>query len=242
MTMQQATLTLRQRRDLGQILRDSFAYYAKDWRGFALIGSATIPFALGGSAISVAISDAIVEQIALFAFFLVSLVPTVVVEGAVIAYVDALDAGRDERESSAFGRSLSRWRPLVGSTVRIVAVCLPLAFTIIGIPLAVFFFIRWAFAPQQVVLEGADAVNSLRSSAALTQGQWWVTFGRIAMVGLVIILLNMAILSLVVSASYVLYAIVSAIIGAFTAPYFSIALTLMYFDLKLRKAEEIPAP
>jgi hypothetical protein len=93
-----------------------------------------------------------------------------------------------------------------------------------------------------VVLEGADAVNSLRSSAALTQGQWWVTFGRIAMVGLVIILLNMAILSLVVSASYVLYAIVSAIIGAFTAPYFSIALTLMYFDLKLRKAEEIPAP
>jgi hypothetical protein len=105
----------------------------------------------------------------------------------------------------------------------------------------VFFFIRWAFAPHHVILEGSDAVNSLRSSAALTQGQWWVTFGRIATVGLLVIVMNMAILSLVLSAGYVLYAIVSAIIGAFTAPYFSVALTLMYFDLRLRKAEEIPA-
>ena len=33
----------------------------------------------------------------------------------------------------------------------------------------------------------------------------------------------------------------TAIVGAFTTPYYSIALTLAYFDLKLRKAEEAPA-
>ncbi|HXH21571.1 MAG TPA: hypothetical protein VNN10_06045 [Dehalococcoidia bacterium] len=240
--MRQATLTLRQRRDLGPILRDAFAYYARDWRGFAAIGSATIPFALAGSAISLAISDPILEQVALLGFFLVSLVPAVLVEGAVIAYVEALDAGRDEHETAAFARSLRRARPLIGSSARMAAVCFPLAVTVIGLPVAVFFFIRWVFAPQHVILEGSDAVNALRSSAALTAGRWWVTFGRVAVVGLLIVVVNMTILSLIVSASYVLYALVSAIIGAFTAPYFSIALTLMYFDLKLRKAEEaLPA-
>ena len=240
--MQAALGTLRQRRDLGAILRDSFNFYRRDWRAFITIGAATIPFALLSSAVTIAIDSQVAEQAAILAIYLLSLLPLTIVEAAVIAYVDGLDRGVDQTEGQAFRLATNKARPLLGSVGRLAAAVVPLCIILVGLPIAIYLMIRWLFAPQAVMLEDADGLGGLRSSAALTLGEWWVTFGRVAATGLLVMCVNLLILAGLTAAPVVLYAVVSAIIGAFTWPYFSIALTLTYFDLKLRKVQEAPSP
>jgi hypothetical protein len=239
--MQAMLGTLRQRRDLGAILRDSFSFYRRDWRAFVTIGAATIPFALVSSAATLLIDDQLLSQLAILAIYLIALLPLTIVEGAIIAYVDALDRGTAQTEGQAFSLAVKKAGALFGAVARIAAAVVPLCLVIIGLPIAIFLMIRWLFAPQAVILENTDGLGGLRSSASLTLGEWWPTFGRVAMTGLLVIAANGIMNAILASAPPAVFAVVSAILGAFTWPYFSIALTLIYFDLRLRKTEEVPA-
>jgi hypothetical protein len=129
----------------------------------------------------------------------------------------------------------------MGATLILMAVCVPLIVSVVLLPLGAYFLIRWLFAPQAVLLDEQNASAALRFSATQVQGYWWLTFGRTAATGIALGAVNIIFLSAVSSAPEAIYALVAAIIGAFTTPFFSIALTLIYFDLKLRHAEATPA-
>jgi hypothetical protein len=238
--MQTFAGTLNRRRDLGQILRDAFAFYRADWRGFATIGSGTIPFALLSSAVLFAISDSVVQQLAQALVLLVSLAPLAVVEGAVIAHLLALDSRQAPIELRSFQTALKRAPSLVGALLRLLAVCVLLSLTLVGLPVAVWLLVRWVFIPQAVMLDGANAAGALSLSTGFVKGHWWRTLGRVGTVALLVLAVNFMVLGFLSSGPVAVYALVSAILGAFTTPYFSIALTLAYFDLKARKAEAEP--
>jgi hypothetical protein len=227
---------LNRRRDIRSIIRDAFAYYRADWRGFVTIGAGTIPFALISSAVQFSVTRQPAQNLALAGVFLLSLPAFALVEGAVISHLTALNTGAPASEARAFAEAARRVGSMTGALLRVVALSLALGITIVGLPVALMFIVRWLFIPQAVMLDGANAAAALRLSAGLVRGNWWRTFGRVAAVAILVFAANVMVLGLIARGPIEIYMLVSAILGAFTLPYFSIAITLSYLDLKARSA------
>ena len=54
-----------------------------------------------------------------------------------------------------------------------------LAVTIVGIPFALYFAVRWGFFVETLLLEGVSARDALRRSSELVTGMWWRMCGML---------------------------------------------------------------
>ncbi len=102
-----------------------------------------------------------------------------------------------------------------------------MAITIIGIPFAIYFGIRWIFIWQAVMVEGVGARDALSRSSEAVKGDWWRVLGIAIVVGIIVWVI-----------SFVLQFIptVGATIGAIlSTPIGIIGATLLYYDLRVRK-------
>lgn len=116
-----------------------------------------------------------------------------------------------------------------------------LVLSVVGIPFAVYYFIRTSMFAQASVLEQGGAVGSLRASARLTRRHWWRTFGFTALIDVIAILSGalLGVLILLVTAqSLVVIDIIGSIVYALVVPYAAIALTLYYFDLQANQRQD----
>ncbi|MBI4233804.1 MAG: hypothetical protein HY686_05125 [Chloroflexi bacterium] len=75
-----------------------------------------------------------------------------------------------------WGAVLRRLPSLVGAFFLYGLVMLGLAITVVGIPLAIYFGVLWALAPQAVMLEGCGPRAALAASARWVRGSWWRVF------------------------------------------------------------------
>lgn len=111
------------------------------------------------------------------------------------------------------------------------------AFILPGIYLAV----RWFFVPQTVVLEGARGPAALSASTAVTRDAWWRTFGIVIVANLAatapVLLIATPAAALAESVDLQAVALGGSILTeTLTAPYVALVGTLLYFDLKARRA------
>ena len=119
-----------------------------------------------------------------------------------------------------------------------------LSFILIGIPLLVFLLIRWNFAVCAVVLEDKGVINSLKRSWLLVTGNWWITFGTVLAV-LVLIVIPSAVLGLIntVISSFFENFLVSHILEGITTvviiPFASIATGIYFLGLRMSKESEV---
>lgn len=115
---------------------------------------------------------------------------------------------------------------------------------------AVWLGVSLIFVPQAAVLDRTDPVGSLRESMQLVSGYWWRTFGFLIVAWLIGVgiyiagFIVLAILSIVLSHIPVLGGLISALLYAgifalFYAFYITYG-TLMFYDLKARKAGIAP--
>ena len=111
--------------------------------------------------------------------------------------------------------------------------------TIVG---SVYLGVRWIYVVPSVVIDRKVASTALAHSAGLVKNNWWRTFGRLLVLGLLLAVLTGSVSGLATSAPILLYALVSAIADAFANPFLFIAITLSYFDLKARKGETEEPP
>jgi len=121
-----------------------------------------------------------------------------------------------------------------------------LTLTIIGIPVAIWLYVRWALFVPALLTENLGPGRALGRSAQLVDGRWWRTFG--------ILLLIFVLLSILGAIIGTLFQFVTALIPGLSAdarlgvnqvgstlgsvvaaPIQYIAWTLMYFDLRVRK-------
>ena len=157
------------------------------------------------------------------------------VTGAVSAALGELESGRSTTPLHAYALAARNARGLGGATVLQLVISLLLALTVVGIPIAVYRFVRTSLYAQECVLGHATARESLRGSARLTRGRWWRTFAFSALVDVLAIvsgpILGIVVL-LVASQSLAFIDIAGSIVYAVTVPYAAIALTYYYFDLK----------
>jgi len=107
--------------------------------------------------------------------------------------------------------------------------------------------IYWSLAVQAVVVEGYSPMEALHRSTRLIKGNWWRIFGITVVLGLIATGLRLvAIIPFVVAASIVstepasnaagsILALGGVIVGIFVLPVLFIAVTLVYYDVRVRK-------
>lgn len=112
-----------------------------------------------------------------------------------------------------------------------------------------YFMIKFLFIPQAVVLDDVGAVNALRRSFSLTSGYWWRTFGIYILILLIVsIIIGLltrsidlveigmrAIPGITETVSIAIGSIIATAMSIAINPITSIATTLLYYDLRVRK-------
>jgi hypothetical protein len=157
----------------------------------------------------------------------VALIINSLMQGALIHAVSE----QTVRQTSNFGQSYSAaWQRignLIGASLLVGLAVGLMAITIIGIPVAIYFGIRWLFVLQIILIEGSSITESLSRSSNLVEGDWWRVFGIMLVVGLIVWVISLALGFIPV---------IGSIIGAVVAtPIIAAAQTLLYYDLRHRK-------
>lgn len=117
---------------------------------------------------------------------------------------------------------------------------------ILWLAVVAFLAVRWLFATQALVAEGVGVTAAIRRSFRLTRGSFWAVAGRLFLFGLITYALQAALdLGILMAAgavaltrstmAAVAFQGVTSLISALLAPLTWIALTLLYYDLRIRK-------
>src|SRR5688572_2386382 len=97
--------------------------------------------------------------------------------GATFLLIAEARFGREITVGEALRRALRRFWRLLGLQL-LVGLALSLMFvTVIGIPVAIYFSVAWAFAFHVLLLEDGGVLGALSRSRELVRGYWWRTVG-----------------------------------------------------------------
>lgn len=139
--------------------------------------------------------------------------------------------------AGAWGAALSRIVPLILAGILAGLALMGMVITVIGIPFAIYFGVRWSFVPQ-AVLEGAGPREALSRSSDLVKGQWWRVVGISIVLGMLA-----SVASGIANALLGLVPLVGLAAAAMiTAPLQPLAESLLYYDLKARHEGTGAAP
>jgi hypothetical protein len=151
----------------------------------------------------------------------------------VARYVVALADGRELSVGEALRAGMQVVVP-AGAAVLIAALGIA-AGALLIVP-GVWLAVRWAFVAQAVVVEGARGADALRRSAALVDGEWWSTLGRLLVLNLVGAALVL-VTGIPASAIHngVIYVVLTTVGTAASVAYSALAVTLLFFDRRARR-------
>lgn len=175
--------------DFTDILDGMFSFYRSHFRLFVTIGVVYLVLSFGIDLISVFLleTDATMETglvILVFTILISVAVSTFVVAG--LAYASAqVYLGREIIPGIALQRAWQRFGTYLGSLILWSLVVGGLTVTIVGIPFAIYFSVRWGLYSLPVLLEGTTASNALRRSTQLVKGTWWRVFGIMLAISLI---------------------------------------------------------
>jgi hypothetical protein len=252
-----APLHLEHRRPWGAIVNASRRMYLGHLRLFLAIGLLFIPLGLviagiqylffrvgdlNGLVNSAGSTNALVDILAFGLGIVLTVFGLTVVNAATAVAMVDIDAGRKPSARAAYRKVLPRLLPLLGGVLIAVVLIAILSLIPVGILLAAWLLVRWAFLAQVVVLEEASALTALRSSARLLQGNWWRVASLLLFVTIIALLLGPLVGTLLLfatSASFDFINLIAGVVYVFVLPFTAIASTYMYFDLHVaRKYEE----
>ena len=229
---------LRRQRDLGTVISDSFTILFASWSILAMIVAPAVLVGLAFSLIEYGVGDdELVTALIILASLPVQFVAYELVGAAVVAQINGRDLGQTMAAGDALDVAQDRFGDVIGAAVRSTAIVFLLAITIVGIPWALKRGVEWAFLTEAIIIDGQKGEPSLAYSAALVLGNWWSTFGRLIVAGIVIGIPTVMLSSLIALAVPGVIGIIASSVPEFLAlPFGIIATTLIFFDLKLRKA------
>ena len=143
--------------------------------------------------------------------------------------------GRPITVQRALSAAVDRIGSLVGTSLLVGVLVGLMAITVIGIPFAIYFGIRWVFIAQVVMLENRAGTAAMQRSGQLVQGFWWRTFGILLLVGIIIGVIS-DILTLPFGQN-VSGDIVRLVVQIILTPIAAAVATLLYFDMRVRKED-----
>jgi hypothetical protein len=105
----------------------------------------------------------------------------------------------------------------------------------------VFLLVRWFFVPQAVVVDGARGPAALSRSGDLVEGFWWRTLGLVLLVNIAVAIPGILLLapfnSIAGETDDAVWSLVGSMLAtSVTTPFVALFSTLLYYDLRARKA------
>ena len=237
-------LELLRPRDLGGLFGDSFNTYMRHFPAFLALGAAVvIPVELVVSGIGLgqltghySTATRTGEQLinAAELYLVIAPLVTAMVVHALLAVAD----GQRPKSGPAIVSGLEAFRP-VFAAVLLAAGGVILGLFLLIIP-GIWLFVRWAFVPQAVVLDGRRGTQALQRSAELVTGSWWRVLGISLFTGIAAAI-PAAIISVPAEAwakaadSEAILLAGQMVASTLVTPFQVLMLTLLYFDLLARQ-------
>jgi len=253
-------LPLSRRRAIGEIIRTSGRMYAGNLRLFLGIGLLFVPLGLLITLVQwllfrVSFLEPLVDEagrrnafVAGLAFVLglvLTLLGFAVAQAATAHALTDLAAGRRAGARAAYRAVLRRPLPLVRALAIAVVAQVVLDLTLVLIPVAIFLLVRWALLGVIAGVEPEGKGGLLRRSAVLIHGNWWRAATIVIGVTGLALLLGPVLGGLVLvgtSAAFNVVNLISAIVYVAALPFAAIAVTYLYYDLRLRREAALAAP
>jgi len=223
---------------LGDLLDSTFALYRENFALFAgIVAVITIPVTLIDLVLALFTGAAVLQIIDT----VLSLIFNVLSEGALALAVSRRYLGQTisiEQAYAAIGMATFTTLVVV-SILYGLAVVVGLVFLLVP---GIYLGVRFLFVSQAVVIERASVGEAFRRSTALVRGSWWRVFAigivLYILVGILTILgsgLAQAVTHLGGSGDRALGTVISAVVRILVTPIQLVALTLLYYDLRIRK-------
>jgi hypothetical protein len=250
-----APLRLKRRRAWGAITNAARRMYFGHMRLFLAIGLLFLPLGalitglqyilfrlsgLNGLVDSAGSTNAVVAFLALALGVAITVFGLAILNGVTAVAMVDIDAGREAGALAAYKKVLPKIGPILGVGLIVAVIIALLCSTFIGVLLAVWLVVRWAFFAQVIVLEDVSPVGALHRSARLARGDWWRVASMLLFVTTIALLLGPLIgtlLLFVTSASFDFVNLISSVVYAVVLPYAAIASTYLYFDLRVAKQQ-----
>lgn len=250
---------LRGQKDLGQIVGIAYRVYASRFLAFFAIALLTVPLPMLSAVLTERIDDPSTETVAQFFIQIAELVVVIVVGAALIHLVDVIASGNVGESGVALDDALSRLGALATTQLlyAVLVVASAVAFpysalryiremrtadqlgplTAVGtlIGMVLFFWVRWNFTIQEVMLARRRNWAALDGSADLVDAYWWRTLGIILAVAIVTFIPASFLASTGAFFSPIVSAVIVSSVSALVLPYVIIAQTLLYYDLQARR-------
>ena len=230
---------LRRPRDLSQIVDGAISVYRHNFGELLAISAVSLPGHLVIAIASIAISDRVTEIVVTSLLYIPMIGLGMVASAAIVRAIGDIDEGLPADFYRAYRQVFARLGALLLALLRVMGITLLLFITIVGIPFAIYLWIRWAFTTQAVVIEGTNSRDALSLSADIVEGSWWRTFGILLVVGLLVAIPSGVpgmILGLV---SYEASALANSVMSVIVTPFAVSASTLLFFDLSSREKQRV---
>ena len=245
------------------VLGAAWSLYRGQVRFFLMLSAILVPFTVGfngflyvlnrdvrlGQLLGISEDSVSVQVVAAAVLLLQQALMMLVVAPATIAAVGTIQSGGEPNLGAALGVARARFWSIIKVELLTTVLVLLMAITIVGIPWAVMWSVRWILSTQVVALEGKTGLAALRASSNLVKHHWWRTLMTNAVLSFVAAAVGpVAGLALLIglNVSQDITSGVSATLYAIAYPLATIGVTLLYFRLKAAPARAVattaPAP
>jgi hypothetical protein len=211
---------------VGEVINETFSIYGQNV--VALIASAIVVFVVVGVVAGLLVNAGGLILILLAA--LVRLAAHALYTGFVVKLVaDVRDGRRDETVGDLFSSAAPAILPLIAfGILSAIGVGIGLVLVIIpGLILLTF----WSVGAPAIVVEGAGPIQAFGRSWRLVRGDAWPVFGTLVVVLLIVIAIGVVLGIIATPIGNGATVAASIISDAITAPIFSLAVSVMFFDL-----------
>lgn len=245
-----SALPLVRRRRAGQIIRAAAGSYRRRARILITIGLVYLPVSiLVAATASVLQVIPIVRRVtalaanasetslifALLAGSIANLLAFVAVNAMVAAYYDLLgDGDADPSGMEAVRRAWTHASDLLTGFGRSLAIVLVLLMSVVGIPVGIWYLVRYQFMAQVVVTEDRNGKDALSRSAQLVKGRWWHTAILVGSINLLLagsgLVVGLLLLVLFAGLPLWLFSGLLTLVYALIVPLAAVAQTLLFGD------------
>jgi hypothetical protein len=238
-------LQLERPRDITALFRDGLGVYVRNLPVFLAVGAGIVV------PVQLIVSGVGLEQLTsgydpspgaaqlaiptIVSFFVIAPLVT----ATCIHILRALETAGSPKARAALVAGFEAFTPLF------LAILLQVAGIVVGLAAlilpGVYLTIRWFFVPQAVVVDRRRGRAALSRSGELVKGFWWRAFGIVLMANLAAalpgLILTAPFAAIADAADRQVFALVGSMAAeAVTAPIVAILSTLLYFDLRARRA------
>ena len=243
-------------RNIGDLLRQTFTIYGKNFLRFITIGVVVIipiliilfaiALLLDKEGISTLSESNLMNALIDIPFSLIILVAGIVLQGAMIHavsqqyFIHPLNIGR------AFAFSWRRTGVMLGAQLLVYLAVLALCLIPLLAIVAIYLYVKWFFIFPIIMLEGRGPVDAMSRSSWLVDKNWWRIFGISLLLGLILaiiiytpsitVLIMHYISSVKIHVAIWMATFIWFVVGIILAvPIGVIGLTLLYFYVRSRK-------